>query len=67
MEASQLFLGVLFGSIGLAYFIYGKKQRSVVPLVSGLALMAFPYFVSSTTLIVLIGAALATLPYFFKM
>jgi len=42
-----LLWGLLFGSIGLGYFIYGKKQRAVVPLVCGLALMLFPYFVSN--------------------
>jgi len=64
---SQLLWGVLFGSVGLGYLVYCKKQRAVVPLVCGLALMAFPYFVSNTVLIVLIGAALSALPYFVRM
>ena len=59
--------GLLFGSIGLGYFIYGKKQRAAVPLVCGLALMLFPYFVSNVVLLVGIGVLLCAIPYFFRM
>jgi len=66
MDASLLLWGVLFGSLGLGYFIYGKKQGAVMPLVCGLGLMVFPYFISSTLLLVAVGVALAALPYFFR-
>jgi hypothetical protein len=59
--------GLLFGSIGLGFFMYGRKQRAVVPLVCGLGLMVFPYFVTNTVLLVLIGVALMTIPYFLKL
>jgi hypothetical protein len=58
---------LLFGSIGLGFFIYGKKQRAVVPLVCGLALMLFPYFVSNAMLLVGIGAVLMAIPYFLRL
>lgn len=58
--------GVLFGSLGLGYFIYGKKQKAIVPMLCGVALMAFPYFIESDVLLVIIGAALAAIPYFVK-
>jgi hypothetical protein len=61
-----LLWGLLFGSIGLGYFIYGKKQRSIAPLVCGLALMVFPYFVSNLMLLVGIGAILIIIPYFLR-
>jgi hypothetical protein len=64
---AQLLWGLLFGSIGLGFFIYGKKQRAVVPLVCGLALMVFPYFVSNALLLVGIGLALAAIPYFLRL
>lgn len=67
MNISTLLWGVLFGSIGLGFFIYGKKQQAIVPLVCGLALMAFPYFVSGTVALVLVGAVLMAIPYFVKM
>ncbi len=62
---ASLLWGILFGSIGLGYFIYGKKQGRAVPMVSGVALMAYPYFVTNSYLTVLIGIVLMALPYFF--
>jgi hypothetical protein len=62
-----LLWGLLFGSIGLGYFIYGKKQRAVVPLVCGLGLMIFPYFVPNTVLLVGVGAMLIAIPYFLRL
>jgi hypothetical protein len=58
---------LLFGSIGLGFFIYGKKQRAVVPLVCGLALILFPYFVSNVMLLVGVGVLLIALPYFLRL
>ncbi len=66
MNAASLLWGVLFGSLGMAYFVYGKKQAAIVPLLCGVALMVFSYFVSNVWLMVLIGAALAATPYFFR-
>lgn len=59
--------GVVFGSIGLGFFVYGKKQSAFVPLLSGIALMAYPYFVSNTYLLVSIGIFLTILPFIVKM
>ena len=66
MDTSSLLWGLLFGSIGLGFFIYGKRQKAVVPLVCGLVLMIFPYFISNALLLVAIGVALVALPYFFR-
>jgi hypothetical protein len=67
MSIASLLWSVLFGAVGLGFFIYGKKQSAIVPLGCGVALMIFPYFVSSTWLLVLIGAALMAAPYFFRL
>lgn len=66
MNATQLFLGVIFGSIGLGYFMYGKKQKMTVPLVCGLVLMIYAYFIESTTLLSVIGVVISILPYFLR-
>ncbi|MCH7289947.1 MULTISPECIES: hypothetical protein [Acinetobacter] len=66
MNATQLFLGVIFSSIGLGYFMYGKKQKMTVPLVCGLVLMLFTYFIDSTAMISIIGVVLSILPYFLR-
>ncbi|WP_038345307.1 hypothetical protein [Acinetobacter sp. A47] len=66
MNATQLFLGVIFSSIGLGYFLYGKKQHMTVPLVCGLVLMFFTYFMDSTVLISMTGILFSILPYFLR-
>jgi hypothetical protein len=58
---------LIFGSIGLGFFIYGKKQRAVVPLLCGIALVLFPYFVSNVILLVGIGVLLMAIPYFLRL
>jgi len=68
MESTSVLLwGMLFGSIGLGFFIYGKKQKVIVPLMVGIALMIFPYFIADLTLLVIIGAILTVLPYFVRI
>lgn len=66
LDTSSLLWGLLFGSVGFSYFIYGRKQKATVPLVCGLLLMAFPYFVSNTVLLAAIGLALMVIPFFIR-
>ena len=67
MNTASLLWGLLFGSVGLGFFIYGKKQQALVPLLCGMALMIFPYFVTSTLMLVTIGFVLIALPYFYRI
>ena len=67
MNTSTLLWGLLFGSIGLGFFVYGRRQKTVVPLVTGLALMIFPYFVSNTILLITLGVVLIVIPYFVRL
>jgi hypothetical protein len=55
---------VIFGSIGMGYFIYGKKQGRGAALLSGFALIVIPYIFSNVFLLLLIGIAFMALPYF---
>jgi len=64
---SMLIWGMVFGSIGLGFFIYGKKQKAIVPLVTGIALFIFPYFIPDITMLVIVGAILVVLPYFVRI
>ena len=57
---------VLYGAVGLGYFMYGKRQKMLVPLFCGLGLMGYPYFVSNAVLLVVIGCVLLGLPFFIK-
>jgi predicted membrane protein len=67
LSTAWLLWGLVFSAAGLGFFIYGRRQKAVVPLVCGLVLMIFPYFVSSTLLLVAVGAALIALPYFVSL
>ena len=66
MDVGVLLWGLLFSSIGLGFFLYGRKQRAVVPLVCGLVLMIYPYFIPNVLALVAIGVVLTAVPYFFK-
>ncbi len=61
-----LFGGLLFGSIGFIAFVYGKKNSEFRPLIIGLALMAYPYFIRGTLVLYLIGVGLTAALYFFR-
>jgi len=64
---AELLWGLLFGSVGLGFFLYGKKQERLVPLVCGLALMVYPYFMPNAVVLVLMGVVLIAIPYFFRV
>ena len=63
---STLLWGLLFSSVGLGFAIYGRRQRAVVPLLCGIALMVYPYFVANVVLLVGIGIVLIAIPYFVR-
>jgi hypothetical protein len=67
MTVSAIVWGLLFGSIGVGFFIYGKKQRAPVPLICGIALMVFPYFISNIVALVGVGIVLVCIPYFVRL
>jgi hypothetical protein len=62
-DAKFLFASLVWGSIGLGYFIYGMKQQKFAPLAGGLAMMAASYFVSSALLMSLMSIALMVAVY----
>ena len=66
-SVSTLMWGIIFGSIGLGFFVYGKKQKAIIPILSGIGLMVFPYFISNIYIMILSGVFLITLPYFIKI
>lgn len=61
-----LMLSLLFGSVGIGFFVYGKKQRKIIPLISGILLCGYPYFVSNVYLFLGIGIVLVVLPFFIR-
>ncbi len=66
-SASIMVWSVLFGGIGIGYFMYGRKQKAIVPLCIGLSLFVFPYFMSSVAMLLIVGVILVAIPYFIKI
>jgi uncharacterized membrane protein len=65
-SSTTILLSVLFSSIGIGVFMYGKKQRAIVPLCVGLALIFYPYFIASAIMLVIVGIVLIAIPYFVR-
>ena len=55
---ANLFAQIVFGVIGFALLTYGKKQMEWLPALTGIALLAYPWFVGTTWLLYAIGIAL---------
>ena len=51
---------------GFVAFIYGKKNKFFRPMIIGIALMAYPYFISGTFFIYLVGITLTAALYFWR-
>lgn len=66
-DPTTLLWSVLFGGIGGGFFIYGRRQKRIIPLLSGIGLMVFPYFVTGTFSILTVGSMLMALPYFVRL
>jgi len=67
MNTATLLWGLVFGSIGIGYCIYGRKQDNKMAFLAGLGLLFYPYFVSGAWLLVLIGVGLMAIPFVIKL
>ena len=47
LDSKFLFASLVWGSVGVGYFIYGKKQEAMIPMIGGLVMIALSYFVGS--------------------
>lgn len=64
---TSLMFSVFFGSIGLGYFMYGKKQQKLVPLLAGIVLCIYPYFMSNVSALVGVGIFVTAVPWFIRL
>ena len=63
LRMDTLVASIFLGIIGSGYFMYGKKAHSPMPLVCGVLLCVFPYFIESFAWTLVIGAALMAAPF----
>jgi hypothetical protein len=59
LDPTLLFLSLITGGVGFVLLVYGKKQDRWPYLAAGIALMVYPYFVTTITMTLAIGAAIA--------
>jgi hypothetical protein len=67
MDTTHLILGLIFSSIGVGYFIYGRKQSNFVTRYCGIALVLYPYLMANTFALVAVGVGLMLVPRFFEI
>jgi len=56
-------IGFFTGAIGVAYIVYGRRQTKFVPLISGVLLCAYSYFIDSWIWLCVVGALLMAAPF----
>ena len=57
---------ILFGIVGMVAFYYGRKRKYVVLKWLGVALMLYPYVISETWLLYIVGAGLCAACYYYR-
>ena len=63
---SYLFGAIMFGIMGFAAYRYGKRAQLLVPRCLGVALMLYPYLISTTWQLYLVGTALCVAVYVYR-
>jgi len=65
-STTNIFLSVIFGAIGTGYIVYGRRQKRIIAFICGVALCAYPYFISNTILVIIVGIVLMILPFYLR-
>ncbi len=66
MSFANIIGGILFGSIGFIAFVYGKKMSEFRTMGLGAVLVVFPYLVSNTIALYVIGILLTVSVIIFR-
>lgn len=64
MSPANIFIVVVFSFVGLAAFRYGRRNGETRPLVLGVLLMVYGYFISDAWLSLLAGSLLTALIFY---
>jgi len=65
-DPGAMFAGILFSSIGVAAFLYGRKQAKWPPMVFGSGLVVATFVIDETWLLYLAGLALCAAMFWFR-
>ena len=62
-SALSLMVYIFAGFGGMAYFVYGKRRQNIPFLITGVCLCIYPYLLSNTLLLILVGLLLFAAPF----
>lgn len=65
-SSEYLIYSFIISTLWFWYFIYGKKSGKTIPLMVGLVLMIFPYFVHNIAYMIGITIVLCILPFLIR-
>jgi hypothetical protein len=60
-DGNALLLSLAIGCIGMACFVFGKRQGRLPQMVAGAILMIYPYFVPNLIVMAAVGIAVIAL------
>ncbi len=60
----ELFIGLIAGAFGMAYFVYGKRQAKFALMICGVALCVYPYSTDGVLGLSAIWPGLLAIPSF---
>jgi len=66
IDAYSLFLSLFVSTIGMGYFMYGKKTQAFPFMISGAIMVGYGHFIESFWLSLAIGIVLAIAPFFVR-
>ena len=66
LNLANIIAYTIFGAIGFVAFAYGKRMTKWRTMIIGIVLMAYPYFISATWIIYVIGTILTAALYFWR-
>ncbi len=60
---SLLFIGMIISTVGVGYMMYGRRQARFAPVIAGVVLCIYPYFVDDWLWLIVIGVPLLAAPF----
>jgi hypothetical protein len=63
VDVNSLVAGFIAGVLGMAYFVYGKRQSKVSAMIAGAMLCIYPYFFDSLFWLCVVGGLLLIAPF----
>lgn len=67
LDSMSLIIGLVFGSIGVGYCIYGRKQSHFIAFVAGIFLMGLPYVIDNNAVLIAASLIVMIVPKFIKL